>query len=949
MGEMNNLQKRPRRIAARMLPVCLAGAVFFAGCSASSPEQQVGKARQSYQQHDYHAAEVRLKSVLRKNPDNGAAWALLGNTSLANRQYDDAVHQFEQAQANGQPAAALALPLGQALVASGKYQQALDALNKTQGNSSDHMRALIVSLQGDAQAGLGHREKASADYASALSIEPNLPDALQGQARLALQRGDVESAQAALSKAVSAHPDDVGALMLLGQIEYRTNRCDDALNHVTHAMQIGAHSMTGSEQQSGRTILADCQLRAGDADAAQKNIDALLAADQNNPYGNYLQALMDIRHGDYQNAANHVQATLNVDPNSLRSMTLMAWIRIAQGQPDAAQPFLTRVLSRAPDNMAAVRLQAGLWMAQNQDKQARDLLEKAYQRHPDQPGLHKALSDVIARLKQSQSNGEQGSAGLGDIALQLDLARSLAQMGSKAAAETVLSKIKATTTDQRRAVAATQVRIALATGDPQDAVRRAEKLAQENPNDADTQELLAQTYIATGRYDDAAQVLAKAHKTNRGDDSLVRLQAALAARRGRYAEAIEDLKPLQSAQPDNADLTLELASVYARAGKKSQGLALLQSAVARQPKSDVLNQALARAYLFSGKTGQAMQLIGDQLKANSNAAEWLHLEGVAQLIKGDTDAGLKTLARAADQAPNQPELALDVAKADLSYGRTQDAIDRLRQLRRQSPDFWPAAAFLALAEAGTGNADGALDQVNALRKAGRHFDADVLDGDVLGTLKRFKEADAAYAKAYQKKPSARLAIAMFNTRRAGKLDDPAQPLEQWLKQAPGDASVAMQLAVWYQQNGQTDRATALYQKILTDHPDSAVALNNLALLSADRVPQKALDYARKAHEKAPNSAAVTDTLGWLMVSQGQLDSGIALLEKAEQSAGNTNPEIRFHLGAALAKRGGSENKQRAKSLLSEAIAAGLPANEESRAQQIMSQLSDGGGAGHGAG
>lgn len=931
-----NLQAGSRRGAGRMLPMCLIGAVLLAGCSSSSPEQKIGQAKQAYRKHNYHAAEVQLKSVLRKHPDNGSAWALLGHTSLAEHEYGDAIHQFQQAKSNGQPAAALTLPLARAFLASGKYQQALKTLDGAGSDAPDHVRALIASLRGDAQAGLKKTEKAASAYASALSIEPGLADALQGQARLALQRGDLESAQAALSKAVAAHPDDVESLILLGQVDFRSNRCGDAITRLSHALQIGSQSMTRAQQQSGRALLADCQLRTGDAEAAQKNIDAVLAADQNSPFGNYLQALMDIRQGEYQNAANHVQATLNADPNNLRSMTLMAWIRLAQGQPDAAQPFLTRVLARAPDNMAALRLQAGLWMAQNQDDQARDLLKQAYQRHPDQPGLHQALSDVVAQLKhKGSSDKSEGEAGFDTVSLQLDLARSLAQMGSSAAAQTILSKIQPSNASQRRAVASARVRIALAAGDDKRAVQQAEALAQNNPGDADAQKLLAQVYIAAGRYDDAADVLTKAHKANPNDVSVIKAQAELAARGGNYAKAIGDIEPLQSANPDDADLTLALAGLYARSGQASKATSLLQSAAGNQPKSETLNQALARNYLSSGRTDAAMRLIEERLNGTDHEAAWLHLKGVAQLMKGDTDAGLKTLAQAADQATDEPEFGLDVAKAELSHGRAQAAIERLQKLRRQSPDFWPAAGFLALAQADAGNTDAALQQVSALRQAGHGYDADVLNGDVLRTAKRFKQADAAYARAYQQQPSSRLATAMFNTRLAGKLDDPDKPLEQWLARAPGDAAVALKLADWDQQNGKTSRAIELYQKVLDDHPDSVVALNNLALLNAESQPDKALAYAKKAHQKAPDSAAVTDTLGWILVGQGQLDSGVSMLEKANRAAGGNNPEIRFHLGAALAKRGHGADNAQAKTLLKQALSAGLPEREASRAKEIL--------------
>lgn len=924
------------RVLSGVVPL-LAGALLLAGCSFSSPEQQVSKARQAYRQHDYHAAEVQLKSVLRKHPDNGAAWALLGHTSLASREYDDAIHQFKKARANGQPATAVALPLGRALVASGQYQQALNVLQTSDAKAPDHVQALIASLRGDAQAGLGHRDQAEQAYASALSIESGLPDALQGQARLALQRGDLKGAYAALSSAVVAHPDDVGSLLLLGQVDYRSNRCADVITRLNHAMQIGGSSMTGKQQQGARALLADCQLRAGDFDAAGKNIDALLTANQNNPYGNYLKALMEIRGGQYREAANHVQATLNVDPDNLRSMTLMAWIRIAQGRPDGAQPFLTRVLARAPDDVAAVRLQAGLWMAQNQDKQARALLEKTYQQHPEQPGLHKSLADVQARLAQKRPNADGDQApGLDDVSLQLDLARSLAQMGSGAAAETILAKIKPTTADERRAVAAARVRIALAAGDGSGAVQKAEALVRNNPDSTAAHTLLAQSYANAGRYDDAANALQQAHGRNPDDTSVVRAQAELAARRGRYADAIDYLRPLHSAHPDDVQLTLALAGLYTRTDKTGKDIDLLQTALKRQPDSDALGQALARAWLTDGENDRALDLINDRLANDPEAVDWLHLKGVAQLMGGQVDQGIEVLSRAADQAPDQPEFALDVAKAELLRGQPKKAIERLRRIRGQSPNFWPAAGFLALAEAGAGNTDAALKQASDLRSAGHGYDADVLDGDVLRTAKRYKKADAAYDRAYREQPSRRLAVAMFETRRAGSLPDPAEPIKRWLKQNPDDGLVALRLADWQQQHGQVDDAKRLYRQILDKHPDSVVALNNLALLNADAHPQQALSYARKAHDKAPESAAVSDTLGWIMVGQKDLDGGIALLEKADKTAGGKSPAIRYHLGAALIQRDAGGDAKRGAALLHEALASKtLTPNEAERANDLL--------------
>ncbi|WP_423823450.1 XrtA/PEP-CTERM system TPR-repeat protein PrsT [Salinisphaera sp. SPP-AMP-43] len=918
----------------------MVGALLAGGCGSSSPEQRIEKARQDYQKHDYHAAEVQLKTVLQKQPDNGQAWALLGRTSLAERQFDDAIHQFRKAISAGQSQASVAVPFGRALVASGQFQQALDTL-EVDSQTSDHARALAISLKGDALAGLQKTNQAAKAYAQALSIEPDLSDALRGKARLAVQRGDMQSARQVLSQAVTANGNDAGALELLGQVEYRTQHCEPAIQHLGQALKVGKGVLSNSQVQTSRVLMADCQLRTGQVEAAKGNIQTVLSANQSNPFGNYLQSLLYIRQGEYQQAANHVQSILNVEPRNLRAMTLMAWLRIAQGRPQDAQPFLTRVLQQSPDNVAALRLQAGLWMAQNRDDQARDLVEKAYQQQADTPGLRGALKQVMAELEQQQNSSDASERGLDDVTLQLGLARSLAQMGSESAAQTILEKIQPKTAAQRRKVETARVQIALANNAASDAIQRAKTLVKQNPDDLGAKRLLADSYIAAGEYDTADDILAEAQQSHPDSESLVQARTQLATQRGNYAQALELLEPLHDQKPDNVDITLALADLYGRAGNDDDRIALLKQAVQSKPQAPRLSKALARAYLGNGQHDQALALVEKQLKQHSQDPDWFQLKGVTLLTSGQVDAGIKALSQAAQKAPDRPGLSLDVAKAQLSQGRTDQAIQSLKELREQSPDFWPAAAFLALAQASAGQTAAALDQVKALRSAGHAHEADILDGDVLRQAKRYAQANRAYSKAFEAKPNARLAQTLFDVRRAGNIEDPAAPLREWLEQSPNDAATALRLASWYQAQDETDKAAAMYRKVLASHGDAVVALNNLAVIETDSNPQQALSYAQKAHANAPGSPAITDTLGWVLVNNDQLNRGIELLEQAESKVGADRPEIRFHLGAALSKRAQADDTVRAKKLLNQALSGGLPEAQAERARELISRLSQG--------
>src|SRR3546814_7859923 len=58
-------------------------------------------------------------------------------------------------------------------------------------------------------------------------------------------------------------------------------------------------------------------------------------------------------------------------------------------------------------------------------------------------------------------------------------------------------------------------------------------------------------------------------------------------------------------------------------------------------------------------------------------------------------------------------------------------------------------------------------------------------------------------------------------------------------------------------------------------------LNNLAWLKNELGEPNALDYARRAHDLAPDSPEIADTLGWMLVqSKDTAEEGLALLREA---------------------------------------------------------------------
>lgn len=96
------------------------------------------------------------------------------------------------------------------------------------------------------------------------------------------------------------------------------------------------------------------------------------------------------------------------------------------------------------------------------------------------------------------------------------------------------------------------------------------------------------------------------------------------------------------------------------------------------------------------------------------------------------------------------------------------------------------------------------------------------------------------------------------------------------------------------------RARALYTALVRTDPGDARAHNNLAHVLLQLGDAKALLHAEKAHALAPGQPQVNDTLGWVLVQQGQLEKGLRYLREAALRAPD-NTEIQAHLNATLAR------------------------------------------------
>jgi Flp pilus assembly protein TadD len=161
----------------------------------------------------------------------------------------------------------------------------------------------------------------------------------------------------------------------------------------------------------------------------------------------------------------------------------------------------------------------------------------------------------------------------------------------------------------------------------------------------------------------------------------------------------------------------------------------------------------------------------------------------------------------------------------------------------------------------------------------------------------------AYGNALKKEDSTDMALRLYRAHvAAGDMAKGLAFLDKWQKDHPDNSLVLRTIGDADRQLGNLAAARVAYEKILKLQPDDGQIWNNLALTASLQNDKAATGFAERAYALRPNDPAVIDTLGWLLFRQGQADRGLALLRDA-RLRDSADPEIRYHLAAALAKTG----------------------------------------------
>jgi len=379
---------------------------------------------------------------------------------------------------------------------------------------------------------------------------------------------------------------------------------------------------------------------------------------------------------------------------------------------------------------------------------------------------------------------------------------------------------------------------------------------------------------------------------------------------------------------------LGMAQVEAVDGKERAARDWLERAKREQPKMLEPRMLLAALDIRARAYANAIAELKAARDAVPQSAEVLQLLGSVQIAAGENADAVETYKALVAQQPKSPPAYLRLADAYARAGSMNLAESTLKQALQINPNYVVATVALAHLQLNASRYAEATQLAEKLRKTSPAAAAD-LEGDILARQQRFREAGAAYAKAFSLAPTSSLVMKLHVAQtRAGKAKQADEDVERWVREHPRDTAIRRYLAVQYVKAGRSREATQQYEAIVEIEPRNVEALNNLAMLYQSAKDPRALAVAEKAYQIEPGSPIVADTLGWVLVTKGDVGRGLPLLQKAATSEPK-NLEIQYHVAAGLA---GAGQRQEARRALEALLASPLDFPQRTEAQELLKTL-----------
>lgn len=919
----------PRRVVA----LAVFSALLVAACGKDSPESHIAAGKGHAGKGDLNAAVIEYKNALQKAPQNGEARFLLGSALLEQGNPVGAESELRRAVDAKYPIDAAAPLIARALLEAGEQRKLVGEFSSAR-LSTPQAEADVKAYVGLAYLQLGNQAAAEAAFGEAQRAMAGHAASRIGAARLAATRGDVAAASRMVDEVLAKEPDSREALQFKGDLA--TARGDFASASQAFGRVVQLAPKTASAWFSLVIALAE----QNKIDEAKKQLEAFRKAVPNDARANYLNAWMTFREGKKDAAKDAIAQVLKVAPDNVPTLALAGMIEADAGNLVQAEAHLGKVLERVPNHLIAGQTLVQVYVRLRQPQKALARLEPLLRAYPTNGQVLALAGEVYlanGRVNEARRYLEQAAAvNTKDPNAQLRLGQLYFAMREDEKATHALQAAASIDpkSDRPELVA---IGASMQRREFDKAIAMIDALEKKGGSSAIAANLRGAAYMGKGDRLKARESFEKAFAADPTFFGAAMSLAQLDLRDGKREQARQRFERVVEKDPKNTRAAAMLADFMIAEGKPGKDVvAVLERSIKANPTAPEAHAILVAYYLRTKDPRQAVTAAQNGVAALPDNVQLVEVLGSAQQAAGETQQALATFEKLQKLAPNSPAPLVRLGGAQAAAKDYAGAIRSLERALEFDSANMDVSRQLAAVHLQSGSLENAVKQAKLAQARKPRVPAGyLLEGDIYATQKRWSEADQAYEAGLKSIPSAAFLIRRVQTADlAGQTTKGDSLATEWLAAHPKDVVIRTFLGERAMKSKDFKTAMTYYQSALKMQPDNAMLLNNVAWTSGKSGDPKALEYAARAVDLAPEAPAVLDTYGVLLVERGQTERGIEVLHKAVQLA-PAMAELRKNLGTALAKSG---KKAEAKAELETALKLPDAANIKEEIEAALKSL-----------
>jgi len=884
-------------------------AASLAGCGGDKPEAMVASAKTYLAKQDAKAAVIQLRNALQIDPNLAEARYLLGMAHFEAGDFPSAEKELRRALELGVAADQVVPALAQSVLQQGDPAKVLKEFGQASLGAPEAKADLLTTLA-SAHAAQGKMDAAKRQLAESLQLLPDNAKATLGMARIKIAESDLPGSLELVEKALGKSPGMHEALTLKAGLLVAQGKNDEAIQVHEEIIRLKP------ENVRARFSLVSLLIRANKLDAATVQLEAMQKIAPKDPQTLYTQALLAHQKKNPTVSREAILQVLKIAPDHLPSLLLAGTVEYELGSYVQAETYLKKALERAPKHVLARRLLTLTYLRSGQASRAVETIRPALEQAPNsleilltagEAYLYNNELDQAAKLYEKAASIDSKSA-----VAKTRLAMTRLAHGDTEAGFRELESAAALDSNQIQADV-TLIAAYLRRNEADKALAAVANLEKKQPKNPLTHNLRATVLLVKKDIPGARKSLERALELQPTYFPAVMTLARLDFQEKKYDAARKRFTDLLEKDPKNPQALLALSQLRAETkGSQQEILQPIEQAVSGNPEAVEPRLALIQFFMRNKDMKKALSAAQDAHAALPDKPQILDVLGQLQLASGDSNQAQTTFNKMAQAQPKSPVPLLRLADAAMMAKNSQDAQQALQKALALDPGNVDVLRRLVGLHVSAGRFDDALAVARkAQKEAPKSHVGWLLEGDVLAAQKKWGEATTVYRAGQKKFNTVDFVLRQYEALVQGDKNAEAEKLAtEWMKANPKDGALRIYLAERATRKGQFDVAVKHYKAVLQLQPENAVVLNNLAWNAGQLKDPEAIKYAEKALALQPNNPVVMDTLGVLLVAQGNAARGLELLQKAVELAPDV-PAIRLNLAKSLASAGRKDEARRA--------------------------------------